>query len=156
MREREGGEVPGSALCFRGSFSPAFFARARWRTTKHRNSLAPRCPTIRMPSCGLLSFSRKIVQRKAGTGVWTSFMSRLLFDGLEKFKFQKACEMQGLCHSLPIGERCRCLDLLPVKRAEKTRIRIGNHGSPVSNVRISSTSACVNTRSPQMHFKWAL
>jgi hypothetical protein len=42
MREREGGEVPRSAIFYRGSFSPACFARARWRPSKVRNSLAPR------------------------------------------------------------------------------------------------------------------
>lgn len=74
-------------------------------------------------------------------------------DGLDELKFQQTREIQGLIHGSAMGQGRRSVKLLAVNRAEEAGIRIRDHGSPVSKARISSTSACVKTRSPQIRSK---
>lgn len=79
----------------------------------------------------------------------------LQLDGLKKFKFQQPREIKRLGHGITIVIGQWRMLLLPVERTKKTRVRISDHGSPVSKARISSTSSRVKTRSPQIRFRRA-
>ena len=79
----------------------------------------------------------------------------LELDGLEELKLQQAREVERFGHRLAVFECEWRVVLQSVNRAQKTGVSVSDHGSPVSKARISSTSAWVKTRSPQMRFRRA-
>src|ERR1035437_388012 len=77
---------------------------------------------------------------------------------LPEFIKQQAGNMQRLRHGFEMRRRRRGIVLLHVKRAQKRRVREGNHPSSPSNsaARISATSLAEKTRSPQVSFNCAM
>jgi hypothetical protein len=65
----------------------------------------------------------------------------LQFDCLEKFEFQQIGETQRFADALPQPIRRDGMTLNPVDRTKETGVGVVDHGSPVSNARISSTSS---------------